>query len=267
MVRVSVAKFGEVPQSSVDRVLKILNDCYRIIGEPQAELVELFIFKESEARAFFATHDALSGKPRISIYLDHLLSLPEIVSLAGLRRQAAHSVLHGSLESYLIPFPESLLQAIKQYQLPLEYAHKLLQAAAMASKEYRVTELLYEKGFVEDQAAYAKYILELGEEEILAWEIASRNKLEKILHLSSILRDISCAVPLLRNATSGEEIRESLAGKLSHLPPEYQIKIKGILSRAFPPPQPDLLRSIDLLIREISRELLGYELNTWPSED
>jgi len=267
MVRVSVAQFGEVPQSSVDLVLETLNNCYRSIGEPQSEQVEVLIFEKSEAGVFFATHDALSGKPRISIYLNQLLNLPESVALAGLRRQAAHSVLHGSLESYLIPFPQSLLQATRQYRLPLEYAHKLLQAAAMASKEYQVTELLCEKGFVEDQVAYAEYILEPGREEILAWEIAFRNKLEKILHLSSMLRDISCAVPLLGNATFGKELQECLARRLSHLPPAYRVRLERVLVRAFPPPHLELLPCVNSLIQVLSQELFSYELNSQPSED
>jgi len=132
----------------------------------------------------------------------------------------------------------------------------------MANKEYRVTQLLYEKGFVEDQFAYAKYILEPDKEEILAWEITSRNKLEKILHLGSLLRDISCAVPLLQDAAFGEEMQACLARRLSYLPQIYQSRLERVLAQAFPPPQPALTLGIDYFIQIMSQELLRYELGT-----
>lgn len=266
MVRVSVVKFGEVPQSSIEHILKVISGCYEVIGEPRSEYIELYVFEKSEGEIFFATHDALGGKPRIGIYLDRLLSLSDLVGAAGVRRQAAHSVLHGSPEFYLIPFPESLLQAVKRYQLPLEYAYKLLQATGMAAKEYQVTDLLYEKGFVEDQAAYAKYILEPSGEEILAWEIASKNKLEKILHLSSILRDVSCALPLLQEPRLGTELQTCIGRKLTHLTPAYQVKLQEIISQTFSSLTHDLFQNISSITQAVIQELLDYELSSQSPE-
>ena len=129
----------------------------------------------------------------------------------------------------------------------------------MAAKEYEVTELLSKKGFVRDQVAYAEYILEPTAEELLAWEIALRNKLEKILHLAAIIRDISCAVPLTTEETFGAEIREGIKGKLAHLSPDYQASIQRIIYEKFPLLGTDMFTNIELITKWITEEILAYE--------
>jgi len=261
MARIAVIEFGEVPQLVVDKILSAMGECYEAIGEPVGDsIIDVCIYEESEEETFFATYDALRGKPRIAVYLDKFLELPEVVILAGIRRQAAHSVLHGSLEYYLIAFPQALVRAMRQYNLPQGYANTVLYGTAMTAKEYEVTQVLYEKNFVEDQVAYAKYILEPSNGEALAWEIALRNRLEKILYLSAIIRDISCAVPLTRDERFGAEIEEYVEKKIACITPAYKSRIRRIIDERFSLLGTDTLENIGLTTQFLVEEIIDPEL-------
>ena len=260
MARIAVIESGEVSQQLVDKILSAIGECYEAVGEPVGDSIDLCIYEKSGAETFFATHDALGGKPRISVYLDKFLELPEVVSLAGIRRQAAHSVLHGSLEYYLIALPQDLVRAMRQYNLPQDYANSVLYGTAMAAKEYEVTQVLYEKNFVEDQVAYAKYILEPSNGEALAWEIALRHTLEKILYLSATIRDISCAVPLSRDERFGAEIEEYIEKKIACITPAYKSRIRRVIYERFSLLGTDTLENIGLTTKFLVEEIIDPEL-------
>jgi len=257
MAKVSLAKFGEISPPILNKILDLMDECYRLLGEPIGGSVDLEIFEKSGAETFFATHDALEGKPRIRVYLDKLLALPESVALAGLRRQVAHSILHGSLKFYLVRFPEHLKRVVTRYKLPYEFGNSLLYGTAMAAKEYEVTELLYKRNFVNDQIAYAKYILEPTSEDVLTWGIVLKNKLEKILHLAAIVRDISCAVPLAYDKIFGDEIKESIRRRIAHISPEYQARIQKIIYKKFPLLGTDTFENIDLVTEWVIEEIVA----------
>ena len=260
MTKISVTRFGEISQPIVDKILSIIDECYEVIGEPMADSIDLCMIEKSAGETFFATHDALHGKPTITIYMEQLLEIPRLVALAGIRRQAAHSVLHGSLEYYLIRVPPDLIRATKQYSLPQGCANGLLYSAGMAAKEYEVTRLLYSKNYIEDQVAYAKYILDPSAEEVLSWKIALRDRLEKILYLSSVIRDISCAVPLTRDEQIGAEIKNYIGKKLAHMTPDCQSRIQKIIYEGFPLLDTNTFENIDLITKLVVEEIVNYEL-------
>jgi len=262
MLKISVTKYGEVSPFIADKILAAISECYRVIGEPIAESVDLCIIEKATGEVFFATHDALSGKPRITIYVDKFLEMPELIGLAGIRRQAAHSVLHGSLEYYLIKFPQELIKAMRQYNLAQGYADNLLYGTGMAVKEYEVSKLLHEKNFVEDQIAYARYILDPSNDEALAWKLVSRNSLEKILYLVSIIRDISCAMPLTQDEQFEDEVKNHIEEKLAHIAPAYRARIQKILYEKFLLLDANTLENIDLLTKFVVEDIVDPELST-----
>jgi len=261
MTKVTVTTFGEISQSVVDKILVAMQECYKVIGEPKADSIELHMVEKSAGEFFFATHDASQGKPIVTVYVDMFLEMPYLVALAGIRRQATHSVLHGSSEYYLIKVPQDLLRAMKQYNLPPSYINGLLYSAGMAAKEYGVTSLLYGRNYVEDQVAYAKYILEPSAEEVLAWKIASRNKWEKIFHLASVIRDISCAVPLTQDEQIGEEIKDYIGEKLIHISSDYQLRIQKIIYEGFSLLGTNTFENIDLITTLVVEDIVDYELS------
>lgn len=259
-IKVGLGKFGEVDQTVVDKILNLMSESYERLGPPMTNSVDLYVFEKSEEETFFVTHDASQGKPKISIYLDKILELPPQVSTSGIRRQVAHSILHGSLEFYVVKFPTDLKRVMTQYELSQNYATNILYGASMAVKEYSVTNLLYGKGFVEEQVAYVKYILEPIAGEILAWEVARINPLERIGYSVMAIRDISCAVPLTKDPKFGDEIKESIERKIDHLPQIYQSKINKITYETFPLLGNDTIENINSLTKAIAEEIIDYEL-------
>ncbi|MEM2463254.1 MAG: hypothetical protein QXY07_01055 [Candidatus Bathyarchaeia archaeon] len=257
---VKLQTFGNVDRSLTEKLLAILVECYERLGPPMTFSVNLNIHETSTGQGFFASHDALEGKPTINIYLDRYSSLPSKVAEAGVRRQAAHSILHGSPEFYKIKFPSGLRQAMRSYGLTENLATEILYGAAMAAKEYAVTRFLVEGGYVEDQVAYAKYMLEPTAEELQAWEMAKQNPTAKIIYLVMTLRDVSCAVPLLKKSDVGDEIKSCLEKKFGHLPESYRATVQKIIDENIQKFSEDTFKNIDNLVEAIVENIIQKEL-------
>lgn len=257
---VKLKTFGKVNMGLAEKLLGIIVNCYERLGPPMTYSVNLNIFETSEGPGFFACHDALQGKPTISIYLDRISGLPSNVVEAGIRRQAAHSILHGSSEFYKIKFPAELRQVMSEWGLSEPFTTQILYGAVMAAKEYSVTKFLVEGGFIEDQAAYAKYMLEPSAEDLQAWKIAKSNPLARIIYLVMTVRDISCAIPLLGNSTFGKEIKECLEKRLRHLPESYISAIQKMISETIQNFSEDTFKNINLLAKAIVEDIVQKEL-------
>jgi len=259
-MNISLTQFGEIPQSLLHEISSLITGFYKTLGEPMGGSVNLEIFEKAEEEQFFATHDALEGKPRIRVYVNNLLELPKLVGLAGIRRQVVHSILHGSLKFYLIKFPDVLKKAIHQYRLSYDSGNSLLYSIGMAAKEYEATKFLCSRSFVDEQVAYAKYIMEPSGEDVLAWEIASTNRLQKVLYLAALIRDISCAVPLVYDERFGDEIRQYVEKKLVHVGPVPQSITQSIIYEKFGLLGADTFENINLIAELVTQGILVHAL-------
>ncbi len=258
---IKIEKFGQVDQALLDKVLEIMVETYERLGPPLTFSVSLRIFEKSiEGVSFFASHNASQGRPTISVYADKILGLPDDVIAGGIRRQAAHSILHGSPEFYRIKLPSELRRAMVEYGLPEAFTTKILYGVSMAAKEYAVTKFLISCDFIEDQVAYAKYLLEPTHEELVSWEIARASPFERIAYLVMTIRDMSCALPLTKDERFGGEIKAYMEKKIEHLPPNYKAKIKRIVNDLILSFGSDLFRNIELLTNAVVRELIDEEL-------
>ena len=259
-MNMSLTKFGEIPQSMLDEISSLINESYTILGEPMGGSVDLEVFEKSEEEQFFATHDALEGKPRIRVYVNKLLPLTKLVGSAGIRRQIVHSILHGSLRFYLIKFPDVLKKALHQYGLTYDFGNSLLYSIGMSAKEYEVTDFLYSRSFIDEQVAYARYILGPTGEEVIAWRIASTNKLQEVLYLAALIRDISCAVPLVYDEKSGDEIRQYIEQKLAYVTLVARSGIQRIIYEGFNVLEEDTFENINLIAKLVTEEILATTL-------
>jgi hypothetical protein len=271
MTRIVVHRFGDVEESFTEKVLKIMNDCYDRIDGHTVEIVDLYLFDKSSAmnaflneeerklgietmafeESFFAVHDAWHGTPRIMVSHDKMLRSPELIGIASLRHEVAHTVLHGSLEYYSFPMPMCLLQLERDGVISEQTMRSLLYLASIAVKDFEVTRLLYKNGYVEDQVAYSKYFLEPSEEEHKAWKLAEKNKTARLLFLVSLLKAPCCAAPLLEDEKYGKEIAESIARSLNLLPSELSTGILNIL-KAAPKLGENTHENLDLFITRLS---------------
>jgi len=253
LVRIVVSKFGEISHATVDSVLKTMTECYERLKPHNVELVDLYLFERSSAadafllkeasevgvvsspfgELFFATHDAWRGTPRIILCLEKMQGLPELVQVGGIRHEVGHSVLHGSLQYYLLSLPSAPLELVNRFGLSTDYAMNLFYLVSIAVKDYEVTRLLHQRGYIEDQMAYVKHLLAVSESDILSWEASRGKPLAEILCLTSCLKASGCAAPLLFDKTCHEEIKHLLKASLSYLPPNYTNLLLSVISEDF----------------------------------
>ncbi|KPV63032.1 MAG: hypothetical protein AOA66_1102 [Candidatus Bathyarchaeota archaeon BA2] len=270
LVRIVVSKFGEVDNESIDKVIEAMEECYSRLAPHEVSLVDLYVFERSasveafltkESREvgvvsapfdelFFAMHDAWRGTPRIFLCFERMQKLPGLVRIGGIRHEVGHSVLHGSLHYYLLPFPTPLLEIAGQFNLSFEYIANLLYLISIAVKDYEVSRLLYRRGYVEDQVAYAKHLLKVSENDILSWEISRGKPPAEALCLISCLKATGCAAPLLIDKKIGGEINRHLMESLSYLPADLSVPLLKVISEGFPSLEKDTLDNIDRMVRE-----------------
>ena len=253
MVRIVVSKFGEISHGTIDSAMKTMKECYERLKPHNVELVDLYLFERSSAadaflskeaseagvvsasfgELFFATHDAWRGTPRIILCLEKMHGLPELVQVGGIRHEVGHSVLHGSIQYYLLSLPPALLETIDLFGFSTEYAMNLLYLISIAVKDYEVTRLLHERGYLKDQMAYAKHLLTVSESDILSWEASRGKPLAEILCLTSCLKASGCAAPLLLDKACHEEIKHHLKESLAYLPADYSNLLLSLVSEDF----------------------------------
>ncbi|MEM2394482.1 MAG: hypothetical protein QXG11_06650 [Candidatus Bathyarchaeia archaeon] len=280
MVRIIVSKFGKVCSEEVAAIVGIMEECYGRLMPHEVSLVDLYVFERSSSaeafiakersalniltapfdELFFARHDAWRGTPRIVLCLEKLVGLPELVRAGGIRHEVGHTILHGNLQSYILPFPPSLLETAKRFSLPTEYSRNILYLVSVAVKDYEVTRLLYQRGYLEDQEAFAKFLLETSEEDLLSWKLSKGKPVLEVLYLISHLKALGCATPLLADRKIGADIRRRMEESMRHLPKNLSALVLKIVDEGFTALGTDTLSNIDNVVRKcnlIFEALLG----------
>jgi hypothetical protein len=252
-----------------------LNDCYNRLGAHAVEIVEVYIFEKSSSmnafmndekrklgiktsafeESFLAVHDAWHGTPRIMVAYDKMLHVPKLVRIGVLRHEAAHTALHGSLEYYSFSTPMFLLELERNSVMSRQVIRDLVYLAAIAVKDYEVTRLLYEKGYVKDQVTYNEYHLKPSGEELEAWKLAEKNKTATLLFLVSALKTACCAAPLIKDERYGEEILKTITGGMNFLPEELSARLLKTLEATSKFGR-DTHENVDQFMKEIIDELI-----------
>ncbi|MEM2849633.1 MAG: hypothetical protein QXI36_05090 [Candidatus Bathyarchaeia archaeon] len=222
--------------SSIEAFLKIESDKLGVTVTPFGE-------------SFFAMHDAWRGIPRITICLEKIRTLPKPVKIGGIRHEVAHTILHGSLEYYAIPTPPALLEIADRFNLSSDYTRNLLYLVSIAVKDYEVTRLLYNRGYVEDQVEYVKYLLRASEEDVASWGLSKGKPLLEILCLISSLKTVGCTTPLLNDGRFCQELKQLLVESLSYLPGELSAMVLKFAEEGFPKLGMDTFENINSIIR------------------
>ncbi|MFB0501945.1 MAG: hypothetical protein ACETVP_05685 [Candidatus Bathyarchaeia archaeon] len=276
-MHIVVSKFGKVRDEEMQRVIEVMEECYNRLAPHDVAIVDLYYFERSSSvdaflakesaevgvvskpfdELFFAMHDAWRGTSRIILCLERMERLPRLVRMGGIRHEVGHSVLHGSLRYYLLSLPPELLDVSERFNLSLEYATNLLYLISIAVKDYEVSRLLHERGYVEDQVAYVKHVLAVSESDVLSWKISREKPLAEVLCLISYLKTASCAVPFLLNKTFGEAMRRRVTESLSHFPAHYSTLLMKTALEGFSSMGVDTLNNIDHVTRLIAENIIN----------
>jgi len=270
LVHIVISKYGKIDDEEIKRITETMQDCYSQLAPHEVSLVDLCLFERSSSvkaffaeeyrkvgvasasfdELFFAMHDAWRGIPRITLCLEKMKKLPRLVKTGGIHHEVGHSILHGSLRYYLLSFPPALLEISDRFNLSFEYITNLLYLVSIAVKDYEVTRLLHQRGYVKDQAAYAKHLLKFSENDILSWEISRGKPPAEALCLISCLKAAGCAVPLLVNKKFGEEVRQHLMESLSYLPADRSTLLLRLIEDGFPSLETDTPDNVESMARK-----------------
>lgn len=275
LVRINISKFGKIDENDLKNIIEIIKECYDRINNNGLSIVDLLIFERSISldafllreyqklkitssrfdESFFAMHDAWYGIPRIFICLERMRKLPKLVQEGGLRHEVAHTILHGSIEYYLIPIPLALIQIMEQYSLPKGYINDVLYLISIAVKDYEVARLLVNKGYIKDQLEYANYVLKVSKNEMISWEICKNNPLLLALHLISRLKDLCYSSAFLSIPSFREKIKAFMEKSLSYMPDHYSKMLIEIIFQSFNSFGNDTLLNINILANLIAKHI------------
>jgi hypothetical protein len=236
-VKVVLRRFGEIPEENVRNTLSEIQECYERLRPHGVEILDLLLFSDpsgmhsfysrerSDLRvlsedlgdSFIAMHDAWRGTSRIGVCMSRMNDLSPLVQVGTLRHEVGHSVLHGALEYYVFPISAPLIEAAKRLGLSKEYSFNLLYLISIAVKDFEVTRLLSEKGYVDDQVAYSNHVLGTVSEDLDAWQLSEGKPAGMALCLAGRLKDAACLIAL-QPRLSEHSVADTLRGQLSYLP-------------------------------------------------
>jgi hypothetical protein len=216
-VEISVITSGNIPWSFKRDVENIFRDCYRkfrssrIPYKVEIHLVDReanmrALLKEDRLRLgmsaggydeFVCSHDAWRGYPRIICSLDRLTKLNKLGRLGAIRREAAHSVLHSSMEYYIFRIPDECRHtaAIKALDPPV--LDQVLYHVSIAVKDFEATKLLVQHDFIDCQFAFALGWIKPSEEDKSTWKQIQTNREAKFIYLAALLKPMLFVHPLL----------------------------------------------------------------------
>ena len=237
MVKIVLQKFGQIPEESERDILGIIQECYERLEPHGVEILDLLLFSDPSSmqgfysrersalhvvsqdlgESFIAMHDAWRGTSRIGVCMSRMRELPRLIQVGTLRHEVGHSVLHGSMEYYVFPISAPLIQAAKRLGLSKEYSFNLLYLISIAVKDFEVTRLLSEKGYVDDQVAYSNHVLGASSEDLDAWKLSKGSPASMSLCLAGRLKDTACLIAL-QPRLSEQSVADTLRGQLSYLP-------------------------------------------------
>lgn len=274
LVKIVLKKFGKVPKEIEGEILDVVKDCYEKLPH-SVELLDILLFENSSLMkgfysrereavgvvtedfgdSFLARHDAWRGTPRIALCLETMEKVPRLVQIGSLRHEVGHSILHGSIEYYIFPITKKLMEASRKFNLPKEYLFNLTYLVSIAVKDFEVTKLLLEGGYVKDQVAYSRYLLKPSKDDLLAWRLSKNNPASMALCLAARLKDLACLIALSR--TLGNRLTiETMKEGLFYFPREV---LEGMLKFAEKLPRAmvgDTFQNFNMVMDMFTEELL-----------
>lgn len=173
-VELNVITRGSVSGITRNEVLNTLKDCYKRFGSRTPYRIEVLL-TDSEAimRDYLrqekfslgiiddsyeddvCLYDILKGFPRITISTEKLYQYNKQARPGLIRHQAAHSVLHGSLEYRIFKIPEECRQIAMVKNIDDATLEQAIHKLSLAIKDFEASKLLSQNNYVNCQIAFA----------------------------------------------------------------------------------------------------------------
>jgi len=248
---IAIFILGNVDKNFIDFVIDTLSYFYRSI-EGGPEFVEIYVYGsriekltylEIEARDlgivaigdFITLHEAWRGYPRIHISLEELTNIPSDVVRTLLIHEAAHSVLHGSLQYYIVSITNKELLA----RIDREELLRAMYMVSTAVKDLEVAYYLMSINLLNECIIYGKYVVKQLK------DLECSQDLLTLAHISKLLAPLIPLDEVSRNRI----LKEYIASK-----PECKNiieKLMSILERTKGLSSRDLSLKVNFVLREL----------------
>ncbi len=242
--RLDVVTFGTFSPELREEVMGNVSGCYACLDVPLPPLVALRFFdtvqrqqteQERESRTLGVVsgggdplpvgHSGWGDMPRITVCVERLEPLPELLRQGMVHVAAAHAVLHGSADYYLFNIPAEIVAQAREAGIGSTLLQQFLYHVATAVKGHAAVRLLISHGFIAGQVALALHQLEVTADELLAWQLAQADPRARALYLMAQLRPLLSAQPLLVHAPVLAEAMHQLT---AHLPAAERQRLFGV---------------------------------------
>lgn len=208
---------GNITGSFKKEATEVLTDCYKRFEPRVPYKVEVFLFDTDENlhnfireekfkvglsfdaidEASACTFDVLRGYPRL-LACDERLSKFDKQGRAGvLRHEAAHTVLHGSLEYNIFQIPEDCRHTAMVKGIDADKLEEVFFQLTQGVKDFEATRFLIEHDFINCQIIYALQWIQPSAEDKIAWGVSKASRQARFVYESALMRPILFADPLL----------------------------------------------------------------------
>jgi hypothetical protein len=208
---------GNIAGGFKKEISETLNDCYGHFGQRVPYKIEVYAFDtEENLNAFLreekfklgltfntvddisaCTYEVLRGYPRLLICQEKLSRFGKQARAGALRHEAAHTVLHGSLEFNIFQIPEDCSHTATVKGIEPDKLQDIFLQLSMGVKDFEVTKFLVEHDFINCQFAYALEWIKPTDDDKIAWNISKSNRQTRFVYESALMRPILFCDPLL----------------------------------------------------------------------
>ncbi|MBN1375816.1 MAG: hypothetical protein JXA01_06650 [Dehalococcoidia bacterium] len=231
---------GNIPSNFKKEISDVLNDCYKRFGHRAPYKIEIFIFDTQENLNSFlreekfklglsfnaidevsaCTYEVLRGYPRLLICQERLAPYSKAGRAGAIRHEAAHTVLHGSLEYSIFQIPEDCRHIAMVKGIEPAKLEELFFQLSMGVKDFETTRFLVEHDYIACQFSYALEWIKPADDDRTAWNISRTNRQTRFVYESALMRPILFCDPLLslpKSRKTPEEDRLQLDARIEQM--------------------------------------------------
>jgi len=207
---------GRVSGGAKSEIVNTLKECYRHFGSRVPFKIEVLITDtEAMLRDFIlqekfkmsiidetkedsiCLYDIWKGYPRITISVEKLNSYSKHARPGLIRHQAAHSVLHGSLEFRIFKIPEDCRQIAMIKGIDVGTLDQAMHNLSLAVKDCEASKLLVDHGYINCQMSFAIEWIKPQEEPRSPIKQVKIDRQQKFISQIMLLKPILFTHPLM----------------------------------------------------------------------
>ncbi len=266
---------GRIPGGAKSDIANTFRDCYSKFGHKSPYKVEIIITETEGIRIDYLreersrlgiinidddsevfSYNTWRGYPTISVSVERLGGFSKIARQGALRHQAAHTVLHGTLEYNIFRIPDDCKQIATIKGISTPVLENVVRSLSAAIKDCEVSKYLISFNYTDCQAAFA---LEWIQSDSKPDEKQVRmDRQAKFLYLVSLLKPLllthdligmpkSKRISLERQVLLGRKMEELI----EHLTEYEQNKLLQITSTIADKLELDTHKNVDAALHQI----------------